>query len=300
MASPPRMRTRFVSPLRYPGGKGDLAPYIAGLIERQHPRPTGYIEPFAGGAGAALRLLRGEHVDWVLINDLDAGVAAFWRAVLERTDEFIRLVRSCRLTIAEWRRQHAVYAAGKGDDLQLGFATFYLNRTNRSGILDARPIGGLKQDGPWKLEARFNRDDLIERIRTLAQYRGRIEVSEQDGCELLSRIDSSGSFVYVDPPYLGPGADLYLDTMRWEDHVALAGLLRERHQYWMVTYDADARVSKDLYPKQRTGWFTIGHTAADQHMGKEYVVYADAVDVQSLRGLSKSRSAWHRGRSGRS
>lgn len=283
---------RYLSPLRYPGGKGSLAPYIAALLRQQRPRPSVYVEPFAGGAGAALRLLRDEVVDEIIINDLDPGIAAFWRAVLDRTEELVELIASCDVSVDAWYDHRQRYADGDGDDLELGFAAFFLNRTNRSGILGARPIGGLDQTGKWKIDARFNRDDLTERVAIIAKYASRIEVCEQDGLSLLRDRSLAGSFIYVDPPYLVQGADLYLDTLRWDDHVALAQLLRSRHNHWIVTYDADDRV-RQLYPTERSGWFDIAHTAAIQHIGKEFVVYSEGLTVTSLDGISTAEAGWH-------
>src|SRR5690349_12089891 len=176
---------RYLSPLRYPGGKGRLARFIAGLIERQKPRPSRYIEPFAGGAGVGLRLLVEEHVDEIVINDLNPGIAAFWRAVFQKPGELLLNLEGCEVSIEEWHRQREIYLAEPEDDAAFGFALFFLNRTNRSGILDARPIGGYAQEGKWKIDARFDRARLAERIEVLSRYRSRVSVREVDGIELI-------------------------------------------------------------------------------------------------------------------
>ena len=182
------MKRRFASPLRYPGGKGAIAPFLARLIATQRPRCTQYVEPFAGGAGAALRLLLEEQVDAILLNDIDPGVAAFWRSLLRDTDAFVDLVMTCEVSIEEWQRQRQLYENRSANDLELGFATFYLNRTNRSGILNARPIGGLDQTGQWLIDARFNRKALAKRIQDIGRMRGRIQVSTIDGVDLVRQL----------------------------------------------------------------------------------------------------------------
>ena len=159
----------YLSPLRYPGGKARPRPYFARLLASQSIDIETYCEPYAGGAGAGLFLLTEGHVDRLLINDLNPGVAAFWRACLTQSDAFIRPARQCRVDLDKWHTQRAIYTTPAGrDDLELGFATYFLNRTNRSGILSARPIGGLEQTGRWKIDARFNKPDLIARINALA------------------------------------------------------------------------------------------------------------------------------------
>jgi DNA adenine methylase len=278
-----------ISPLRYPGGKGGLAPFLGELLESQSRRCEVYVEPFAGGAGAAVRLLLDEYVDHVVLNDLDRGVAAFWRTVFGRTEDLAQMIEAADVTIDIWHEQHAVYASRGlcADDLALGFATFFLNRTNRSGILTARPIGGLQQTGTWKIDARFNKVALARRVRTLGNYRNRVTVSEEDGVDLVKRYRGPRSFIYADPPYLVRGTDLYLDTLTWSDHRRLAGLLSHSAGRWMVTYDHDSRVH-DLYPAQRRAVFSIAHTAARPHVGKELAVFGDAVEVPTLTGLGNA------------
>jgi DNA adenine methylase len=276
------VRHYWVSPLRYPGGKAALADFLADLIALQRPRPRVYVEPFAGGAGAALRLLYGEHVDRVVLNDLHPGIAAFWRAVFQHTDELIERVRTCELSIDAWQSYHAQFISGKGSDIDLGFATLYLNRTNRSGILYGRPIGGLDQTGGWKIDARFFRSRLAERIRLLGGYRERVEVKQDDALELLAHLDTSSALLYVDPPYILRGRQLYLNTLTWEDHQRLAKLLTENHRRWLLTYNADPRVSEVLYKDMRCLLFSIRHTAAVQHRGSEYVVFSPGLRVGSL------------------
>jgi DNA adenine methylase len=281
----PRVPARYLSPLRYPGGKGRLARFVASLLGDQWPRPKRYVEPFAGGAGVGLRLLVDEHVDEIVINDLNPGIAAFWRAVFEHPDDLLERVASCDVTIAEWNRQRAVYLAEPQEDVDLGFALFFLNRTNRSGILDARPIGGHDQSGRWKIDARFDREGLENRILALSQYASRVSVREVDGIDLISEhLDDREAFIYADPPYLGKGDHLYLDTLGWKGHVRLAEMLR-RGGRWFLTYDADPRITDDLYADFRCAEFTMSHSAAVQHEGREYAVFAPELTVPTLTGL---------------
>jgi DNA adenine methylase len=282
-----RVPARYLSPLRYPGGKGRLAKFVAGLLEHQYPRPNRYVEPFAGGAGVGLRLLVDEYVDEIVINDLNPGIAAFWRAVFKRSDDLLERLATCDVTVNEWLRQREVYMAEPKDDVDLGFALFFLNRTNRSGILDGRPIGGYKQTGQWKIGARFDRRGLAERLRVLSKYGSRVSVCEIDGIDLIDRhLPDRDSFIYADPPYLGKGDHLYLDTFHWSDHVRLAGLLRKGGR-WLLTYDADPRITGDLYAGFRCAEFSMSHSAATQHIGQEYAVFAPTVEVPTLVGLGK-------------
>ncbi|WP_263120725.1 DNA adenine methylase [Cellulomonas fimi] len=269
---------RYISPLRYPGGKARLAPFVATLLDRQRPRPTAYAEPFAGGAGAALHLLVAEEVDEIYINDLNPGVAAFWRAAVTQPSDLCAKVLDAPVDLEAWHEARRVYALGTGTDLDLGFATFFLNRCNRSGILNARPIGGLEQTGNWKIDARYNRDALAERIERIGRYSSRIHVSEQDARDFLVELEASDAgartLVYVDPPYLGQGENLYLDSLSSEDHKQLAGHLTTSSLRWFLTYDADPRIPEQLYPGLPCVEFDIAHTAQVQHVGTEYAVFS--------------------------
>jgi DNA adenine methylase len=259
---------------------------MADLVAGQRRRPNRYVEPFAGGAGVGLRLLFDEHVDEIVLNDLDLGIAAFWRAVFEHTRELAKKVRTTLPTLDEWHRQRLIYEKSTGSDVRLGFATFFLNRTNRSGILGARPIGGLQQTGRWGIDARYDGVRLADRITRLGEYSSRVTICSEDGIDLAERyLDDGRSFIYIDPPYLQKGDDLYLDNLEWSDHQRLAEVLRPARN-WMLTYDKDPRALK-LYPTQRCALFGIAHTAGMQHIGNEYAVFADGLQVPPIVGLGR-------------
>ncbi len=238
-----------------------------------------------------LRLLVDEYVDEIVINDLNPGIAAFWRAVFSRPRELLDKLRRCDVTVTEWRKQREIYLSLPKDDVELGFSLFYLNRTNRSGILDGRPIGGYDQSGKWKIDARFDRAGLGQRLEVISRYASRVSVCEVDGIDLIAEhLAESESFIYADPPYLGKGDHLYLDTLGWDDHVRLAELLH-RGGRWLLTYDADPRITDDLYSDLCCAEFTMSHSAAVQHVGREYAVFAPALSVSTLAGLGSGGSA---------
>lgn len=286
---------RYFSPLRYPGGKARLSEYIMTLITSQQPRPRQYAEPFAGGAGAALQLLYTGVVDNIYLNDLNPGIAAFWRCVTEHSEEFIHLIATCEITIDAWKKHKAVYDnAHAHGDIELGFATFFLNRANRSGILNARPIGGLEQVGKWKIDARFNREGLIKRIKTIENLADRITISELEGTEFLAKIEALGKdvFVYADPPYLVKGEGLYLHAFDAAAHTALADQLSCAAYPWMLTYDDDPRITEDLYSDSRSAHFQIAHTAHIQHIGSESIIYSKDLIVPTLQITKTRKGTW--------
>jgi DNA adenine methylase len=273
-----------------------LAEFVGYTIERNNSSPTVYIEPFAGGAGVGLYLLFHEYVDRIILNDLDPGIAAFWRAVFQYPEELIELIRSTEITVEVWAEQRQVYQDLPADDVKLGFATFFLNRTNRSGILTARPIGGLQQTGKWGIEARFNREDLADRVARLSRYSNRVEVRSVNATDLLADDTlvniSPNVFIYADPPYLSKSGDLYLSNLTWEDHVDIAEKLAFRHDSWLVTYDHDERVLSGLYPGFRCAEYSLSHSAFRQHFGREYLIFSQTLTVGDLDSVGPHGASW--------
>ena len=233
-------RNAAVSPLRYPGGKAALATFFGDVIERLGISNARYVEPYAGGVGAGIALLRQDRVQELVINDIDPAVHSFWRSVVECPDKFAELVVSTPLDIDEWRNQKEIYLeADESDPLSLGFAFFYLNRTNRSGILNAGPIGGVKQSGNYKIDARYNRKQLAERISRIGELSSRITVLSLDGASVAQKYAGDPSaFTYIDPPYVDAGGSLYLNSFTYRDHAELAKRLDQcPNGNWIVTYD---------------------------------------------------------------
>nr|WP_300336709.1 DNA adenine methylase [Actinomyces sp.] len=276
---------RYLSPLRYPGGKARLAPLLAHLINAQQPRPACYAEPYAGGAGAALRLLSDGVVEHVHLNDVNPGIAALWRTITcpEGAKAFCDLIEDTPVTIEQWHHQRSTYQHGQADDLTLGFATFFLNRTNRSGILGARPIGGLDQTGRWGIDARFNKPALIERVQAVAALGERIHVTRLDGVDFLTRLGQTCQevFVYADPPYVEQGPSLYLHAFSPSDHQRLAEHLRGASYPWVLTYDDQPVVRDRLYSWATCRSFAIAHTAARQHIGQETIIHSPSLTEAS-------------------
>ena len=271
------------SPLRYPGGKQILARVLGHLMKLNGREGGVYVEPYAGGAGAALGLLYGEYVKRVVINDADSRIYAFWDAILNRTDEFLKLLQDTPLTVEEWKRQRQLYLKpGRSSRLRLGFATFYLNRCNRSGIIgNAGLIGGLEQTGKWKIDARFNRKDLARRIERIARYSERITLHNLDAEDLLQTVMPQPSmadrgFVYLDPPYYSKGSQLYLNHYTADDHTSFARYLSTAKFTWVMWYDNVPEIRK-LYSSYRQVTFNLGYTAREWKIGKELLIVPDHV-----------------------
>lgn len=265
---------RYASPLRYPGGKAKVANYLKLLILDNDLLGVKYLEPYAGGASVALTLLYEDYVSSIAINDLNPGVYAFWHSVLAYTDEFCELVAETPLTVDEWQRQRTAAFTEESSDLARGFATFFLNRTNRSGIVAGGVIGGLDQTGPWKIDARFPRGELIRRIRKIARFRSRITVTGVDTLGLLKAAPKSDQSLYfLDPPYYIKGEGLYDNFYGHDDHVRIRDAVTELASPWVVSYDAAPEIMQ-MYRDCQSLRYSLSYSASTRQRGSEVMLFA--------------------------
>lgn len=287
------MTMKAVSPLRYPGGKFCLLEATARILQHNDLDRAHYAEPFAGGGGLALALLYRGHVAHIHLNDIDPAIHAFWKCVLEHNGEFIDLIRHAPLTVDEWRRQREIFREGDAaDTLGLGFATFYLNRTNHSGVIkDAGVLGGLQQTGKNLIDCRFNKDDLADRLRRIARYRSQITLTGEDAIDFLARCNSlpTRSLVYADPPYYKKGPGLYMSFYRHDDHLRLATAIQRLKRPWMVTYD-DVAAIREAYCRRKIYLFDVKYTLNDKRKGTEIMVLSDRLKAPDV--IDTKRVSW--------
>jgi len=275
-------RSVAASPLRYPGGKAALASLFGHIIDGLKLQSARYVEPYAGGAGAGIVLLQKDAIQELVINDVDPAVYCFWRTVVDQPQELAAKISDARLDVDEWRRQKEVYrAADESDPLALGFAFFYLNRTNRSGILNAGPIGGKDQVGTYKIDARFNREQLANRISVIGELRARIVVHSLDGMAVVKRyVAQPSTFTYIDPPYVEMGGSLYLNAFTHRDHTELARQLDEQTtQNWVVTYDPSDFI-RLLYKNHNVREYKLNYSA--HRTGKAHELFIASSPVARL------------------
>lgn len=271
---------RLYSPLRYPGGKAPFAPFIARVMEVNGVSGGHYLEPYAGGAGVALELLFHGHASHIHINDADPAVHAFWIAVTKHPRELLRLLESTPITIDEWFRWRAVLREDCSASLvEKGFATLFMNRTNRSGILKAGVIGGMNQDGEYKLDARFRKEMVASRIEEVAKRSKHITVYCEDSLRLLNRCSEvlpKESLIYLDPPYYVKGKGLYRNYYEHDDHVAIAKAIQKKKFKWpwVVSYDNTEEICS-MYQWSRSFSYGLNYTAQRRYVGSEVMFFSE-------------------------
>lgn len=283
---------KLYTPLRYPGGKAQFAPFIARVIEANGLSGGHYFEPYAGGAGVALELLYHGYSCHVHINDLDPAVHAFWVAATEAPDHLLRLLNDTPVTMDEWYKWRTVLRGEvETDVVERGFATLFMNRTNRSGILKGGVIGGLAQSGIYKLDARFKKDVLAARIRKIADHAQNITVHCEDALSLLRRCKSflpKNSLVYLDPPYYVKGQGLYRNFYKHDDHVQIANLLQSMRfpLPWIVSYDNADEIC-EMYKNSKQLAYDLNYTAQKRYVGNEVMFFSPKIVVTDTDPRSK-------------
>lgn len=277
------------SPLRYPGGKNCIFPFVSSLISENGLTGCNYIEPYAGGAGLALRLLFEEFARTIVINDLDPLIYAFWRTCIDEPERFIRWIERTPITVDTWQKcKEKIRRRELEDNFELATSFFFLNRTNVSGVLKGGIIGGLAQTGNYKIDARFNKVDLIRKIEKIARFSNRIRVTNLDGVELIKNYtaDASTSFIYLDPPYYQKGANLYLNAFKDEDHKKLAKYVSKLPTPWLLSYDNHLFIS-NLYQRFEKRAYKLQHSTSNK-IGDEILIFSKRTRFE--RSLSHLRS----------
>lgn len=276
----------FKTPLRYPGGKGKLTDFVKLILAHNDLIGGEYIEPYAGGAGVAINLLLDGYVRHVHLNDLNRSVYSFWRAIFESTERFCNKISNTPITIDEWCLQKEIQLnPSKHSMFDLGFSTFFLNRTNRSGIIRAGVIGGKNQDGVWRLNARFNKGELIERIQALRAFRKQVTLYNFDAAVFLQDVLPTlprDSLVYLDPPYFVKGHGLYENHYSLADHETIAELVQAKVTHpWLVSYDRVAEICS-LYAKCSSLKYGVSYSAQVRYRGAEAMFFGPSLRVPAV------------------
>jgi DNA adenine methylase len=271
-----------------------LASFMKELISKNGLEGSHYSEAYAGGAAVAWALLFSGYASHVHVNDIDPAIHAFWSTVLDEPDTLCSLISRTRVSMAAWNRQRAVITNPQNySPLALGFAAFFLNRTNRSGIIRGGVIGGQEQNGTWRLDARYSKPDLIDRIQKIARYRAQISLYRIDALSFLTKVVPKlpeKMLLYLDPPYYVKGGGLYEHNYDHKAHSAVARLVTTKlTRPWVVSYDAAPEVL-DLYRGCSKRTYTLAYSVQGRYRGKEVIFFAPDLRVPMVVKPSKSAS----------
>ena len=252
-----------------------------------------YFEPYAGGAGVALVLLIDGLVEQIHINDADPAVAIFWRVATRQPGKLAHMVDSEPVTIDAWHHwQNVMLGKTKATELERGFATLFMNRTNRSGILKGGVIGGKTQSGTYKIDERFMREEICLRLERIAHHARAIHVYEEDAYQLLLRCHKflpRNSLIYLDPPYYVKGAGLYRNFYRHQDHLQIARLLGSARfrRPWIVSYDNSDEI-RTMYSFAPSFTYGLQYTAQRRYTGAEVMFFSERLLPPSVEQIPQA------------
>ncbi len=269
------------TPLRYPGGKYRIWKQVAELIRLNQPVDCEYAEPYAGGAGVAIQLLMSGIVKRIHINDINPALGAFWRSVLTNPDELCTAIEDCPISVQEWDRQKAILRSPSASDVERGFAFLYLNRTNFSGVINGGIIGGRRQEGKYKMDARFPKQRIVRLIKKISSRRDNISLTHLDAGDFIRNTvpSISNCFLYCDPPYYVKGRDLYMDFYEHNDHERIAALLQKLDNIpWIVSYDNVEKIQK-LYENCEQIAFHLQYSVRTKQQGSELFIFSPGLKL---------------------
>lgn len=263
------------TPLRYPGGKTRLTPYVTEIFTENSLVDGHYIEPYAGGAGLAISLLVNGYARYIHLNDLDPSIYAIWHSILNKTESLCRYINDVNVNINEWEKQKQIQKEKDSADLlSLGISALFLNRTNRSGIISGGVIGGKKQNGNYKIDARFNKKTLIKKIKLIAFYKSRISIYDDDAIQFIKNTVSQlpqKSLVNLDPPYYVKGQALYQNSYTHKDHKSISKAIQTLRQYWIITYDNIDPIRR-LYSQFTHIEYKLSYSVQNKYRGEEILI----------------------------
>lgn len=273
---------RFPSPLRYPGGKSVIFPFVSDLIRENQLTGINYAEPFAGGAGLALRLLYDEYVSNIHINDYDPLIYNLWDNVVNYSQDICDWIETIEISIDSWKHYKNIYDnSEKYSSFDRAKAVLFLNRTNVSGVLkNGGVIGGINQLGSYKIDARFNKTEIIRKIDRIGRFRKRIKVTNLDGNKFIKKIELSKEdfLFYIDPPYYIKGAKLYMNAFKDEDHIRLMKTIKDIKKRWFLSYDAVDFI-QSMYSDYATINYKLQHSTSNKN-GNELLIFPPNINYK--------------------
>ncbi len=268
------------TPLRYPGGKSVMTPFFKNILQENNLGRVIYAEAYAGGAGTAINLLLENCVEGIKINDAAIGIFSFWFYLLKESDRFLDLFDKIDINLKEWQLQRKIFKQSAYPCFELGFATFYLSRTNRSGILNAGPIGGQDPDSQdaasYKIDCRFNKPTLRNKLEKIIALKQKIEVTNLDALRFLKALPDN-TIAYLDPPYYDQGKALYLNYYKHKDHLELSRYLEFEARFkWVLSYD-NIEAIRRMYVEFPLYTFHLPYNAQDRKIGSELLTHSDDI-----------------------
>lgn len=229
------------SPFRYPGGKTWFVPYLRDWLASKPQPPSRFIEPFAGGAIVSLTVGVERLARHVIFSEIDPGVAAVWKVILNGQSEWLANRILCFEVTEENVRKVLEQKPTKLRDI--AFQTILRNRVQRGGIM--APGAGLVKTGEngRGIRSRWYPETLARRIKEINQSKDRFTFQQTDAFELIrEHEEDADACFYIDPPYTVAAKRLYV---AWQvDHEKLFASLQKCKGDFLMSYDNTQEVAE--------------------------------------------------------
>ncbi|WP_369340694.1 DNA adenine methylase [Bacillus subtilis] len=221
--------SKRISPYRYPGGKSRIIDFLYTHLQKNKTQKL--ISPFTGGGSFELSLLAAGVVDHLHLNDLDFGVYALWWVIKHMPYALIDLVKNIEPDHKTFfYAQSIIKNDYRGTDLvDAAWSSLIVNRLAFSGIAKANPLGG-KKGNKKSLLSRWNPEELVKRIEKVHSLSDRMVITQENAVNLIEEAYwEEDSTIFIDPPYVDKGKQLYPCYYTEKDHRELSFLLDTLH-----------------------------------------------------------------------
>lgn len=272
---------RVNSPLRYPGSKVRITEMVASLLEQNLLVGCHLYEPFAGGSAVSLGLLANGFVPSATWVERDPLIYTFWKMVKEQPEALIARMMKSDISLSTWKRMlplRDIKRPTKATLPDLGYAGLFFNRTCFSGIIGAGPIGGITQlSSSYKIDCRFNKNELANGIRECSAIIQKVEIMFGDGIAFLQQNClkmPSHALVYIDPPYVTNGHKLYRYHFDKKQHENLAEAVSDLRGPWLMSYD-NHELIRDLYVGEQAKYVKTYQSLRSSRFVKEILLLSD-------------------------
>jgi DNA adenine methylase len=238
-----------ISPYRYPGGKSKVINYL--YTHLQEAKSKKLISPFTGGGSFELAMLDAGIVEQLHLNDLDTGVYSLWWVIKHMPYFLIDRLQSIQPNHKDYFSAQAIIKNDykDADVVEAAWASLLVNRLAYSGVSKANPLGG-KKGSKKDLLSRWNPSELINRINRIHALSDQIEITQENAVQLIEGAYwQDNATIFIDPPYVKKGKDLYQCFYTENDHRDLSQLLDTLHFGFpgadiVVTYDYNTWLDK--------------------------------------------------------
>lgn len=205
----------MTNPLKWHGGKSDLAQWIIGLMPARCSKPNApsptdsgwlhYVEPYFGG-GAVLLAQDPEGISEV-VNDLNQGLVNFWCVLQQKPlfEEFQRRIEATPFSEEEWQiAKHCEELSASWPGHPSSEAARFFIRCRQSlsgrmkgfaGITRNRTRRGMNE----QVSAWLNAIDGLPAVHARLK---RVLIRNQPALDIIRKEDGPRTLFYLDPPYL--------------------------------------------------------------------------------------------------